>query len=285
MITIIPEETPLRDLHQILLSGVAPRPIALVSSMDVKGNVNLSPFSFFTAFGSNPPVVAIGPAHSAKTGKAKDTYLNIKETGECTINSVTYAMTDQVSLASCEYEKGTDEFLKSALTKRESQVVRPPAVAESPFVLECNLIQHIPLFHDQGGNGNILLLRVLKIHVAEHVFTEGKIDPRKMDLVARLGYNWYTRAYGDALFEVLKPTWNGIGMDNLPEFLKRSEILSASDLARLAGVKEIPQRDSNFLQNNELAESELQNYEETAKKFLKENKVQEAWQVLLLKNS
>ncbi|MES2765765.1 MAG: flavin reductase family protein [Bacteroidota bacterium] len=281
MTTITPGELPLREFHQILLSGVGPRPIALVSTMDAQGNVNLSPFSFFNVFGSNPPVAAIGPGHSGRTGKPKDTFLNLMETGECTISMVTYSMTEQVNLASCEYEKGTDEFLKSNLTKRESELVKPPSVAESPFVLECKLMQHIPLFHDEGGNGNMILLRILKLHIADEVYTDGKIDPRKLDLVARMGYNWYSRAHGDALFEVIKPTWNGIGMDNLPRFLKSSEILSAADLAKLAGVKEIPQRDDNFLKANELTDSDLQSFEQTAKKFLKENKVQEAWQILL----
>ena len=140
MITITPSEIPHRDMHSILLSGVAPRPIALVSTIDAAGNVNLSPFSFFNAYASKPPIVAIGPAFSAATGKAKDTYLNIIETGECTINSVQYSMVEQINLASCEYERGTDEFVKSGLTKRPSQLVKPPMVAESLFSMECKFL-------------------------------------------------------------------------------------------------------------------------------------------------
>jgi flavin reductase (DIM6/NTAB) family NADH-FMN oxidoreductase RutF len=246
MISINPSDIPHREMHSILLSGVAPRPIALVSTMDSDGNTNLSPFSFFNSFGSKPPIIAIGPAFSAATGKAKDTYLNIIETGECTVNAVQYSMVEQINLASCEYERGVDEFLKSGLTKRPSDIVRPPMVAESPFAMECRFIENIPLGRDVGGNGNLMLLEAVRFHIAESAMVDGKLHPQRLDLVARMGYNWYARAFGDAVFEIAKPRWNGIGFDALPEEIRTSEILTGNNLAQLAGVKELPVKDTTF---------------------------------------
>jgi flavin reductase (DIM6/NTAB) family NADH-FMN oxidoreductase RutF len=241
MQTITPGEIPHRDMHQILLSGVAPRPIALVATINPDGSDNLAPFSFFNAYASKPPVLAIGPAISAATGKAKDTYLNLLDNGECTVNAVTYAMTEQISLASCDYERGTDEFFKAGLTKRPSELVKAHRVAESPFQMECTLMESIPLRRDIGGNGNIMLLEVKKLHVAENVFTDGRIDPQKLDLAARMGYDFYCRAHGSAIYEVKKPRWNGIGIDVLPEEIRMSTILTGNELALLAGVREMPQ--------------------------------------------
>jgi len=277
MMTITPGEIPHREMHQILLSGVAPRPIALVATSDAEGNINLSPFSFFNAYSSKPPIVAIGPAHSAKTYKAKDTYLNLLDTGFCTINAVTFSMVEQVNLASCEYEKGVDEFQKSGLTKRPSELIQVPGVLESPFIMECKLISCIPLGREIKGNGNILLCQALKIHISQDVLTDGKIDPRKMDLVARMGYNWYSRVTPESIFEVHKPTWNGIGMDRLPEELRHSSVLSGNDLAKLAGVKDIPQKNSQTAQGF----ASIEERHRAAKQLLLENRVEEAWQLLL----
>ncbi|MFM6956066.1 MAG: flavin reductase family protein [Ignavibacteria bacterium] len=243
----IPGEVPKREMHQILLSGVAPRPIALVSTISKDGIYNLAPYSFFNAFASNPPIVAIGPAISAATGKIKDTYTNIIETGECTINAVTYDMTEQISLASCEFPPEINEFEKSGLHPIDSHKVKAPRVMESPFQMECKLLETIALKRELGGNGNIMLLEVVKIHADKKVFTNEQIDPQKLDLVARMGYDYYCRAYGDAIFEVFKPKWNGIGIDALPEFIKQSNVLTGAQLAKLAGIKEIPQKsDVNF---------------------------------------
>lgn len=240
----IPGEVPKRDMHQILLSGVAPRPIALVSTISKDGILNLAPYSFFNAFASNPPIIAIGPAISAATGKIKDTYTNIIETGECTINAVTFDMTEQISLASCEFSPDVNEFEKSGLHPIDSHKVKAPRVMESPFQMECALIESIALKREIGGNGNIMLLEVVKIHAEEHVFSDGKLDPQKLDLVARMGYDYYCRAHGNAIFEVFKPKWNGIGIDALPEFIKHSNVLTGGQLAKLAGIKEIPHKDS-----------------------------------------
>jgi flavin reductase (DIM6/NTAB) family NADH-FMN oxidoreductase RutF len=239
----IPGEVPKRDMHQILLSGVAPRPIALVSTISKDGILNLAPYSFFNAFASNPPIIAIGPAISAATGKIKDTYTNIIETGECTINAVTFDMTEQISLASCEFSPDVNEFEKTGLHPIDSRRVRAPRVMESPFQMECALIESIALKRDIGGNGNIMLLEVVKIHADEHAFSDGKLDPQKLDLVARMGYDYYCRAHGNAIFEVFKPKWNGIGIDALPDFIKHSNMLTGAQLAKLAGIKEIPQKE------------------------------------------
>lgn len=246
MRTIKPYDLEHRERHQLLLSGVAPRPIALVTTQDKNGVLNVSPFSFFNAYSSRPPIVAIGPAISSISGKAKDTLTNILETGECTISTVTYSMVEQISLASCEYDADVNEFEKAGLTTKASSIVQPPFVAESPYAMECTLHKYIPLFEEEGGNGRILLLEVKLFHVADSVFTDDKVDPRKMDLAARMGYNWYCRAHGEALFEVNKPRWNGIGIDSLPEHIRNSEFLTGADLARLGSVKSIPEIDPNF---------------------------------------
>lgn len=308
MVTINPSDIPHRDMHSIMLSGVAPRPIALVSTIDSEGNTNLSPFSFFNAYGSKPPIVAIGPAFSAATGKAKDTYLNIIETGECTINAVQYSMVEQINLASCEYERGVDEFVKSGLTKRASDIVRPPMVAESPFAMECKFIENIPLGRNIGGNGNMMLLEAVRFHISESAMADGKLDPQRLDLVARMGYNWYCRANGDSVFELMKPRWNGIGFDALPEEIRTSEILTGNNLAHLAGVKEFPVRDENFPDFDGIAAADSMEIElqarnpigalfalklkgitldrttrhRIAKAFIEINATNEAWQTLLL---
>lgn len=308
MKTILPEDLPHRDRHQLLLSGVAPRPIAFVASQDREGHVNLSPFSFFNAYSSRPPIVAIGPAVSARTGVAKDTWLNILETGECTISACTYSMVESVNLASCEYPRGVDEFVKSGLTKRPSSYVAPPGVAESPFIMECRLMESIELRRDIGGNGNILLLEAICFHVSDSVMVDGRIDPRRMDLVARMGYNYYSRVSPEAVFEVHKPTWNGIGVDALPDHIRESDILTGNDLAKLAGVQVLPMLDGSFPTftseftadsiDVELAagkpEAALyvfmnsgQRHDRNArhriaKEFLRKAMVDEAWQTLLL---
>lgn len=246
MRTILPADLSHRDRHQLLLSGVAPRPIAFVGSTSADGVVNLSPFSFFNAYSSRPPIVGIGPAISARTGATKDTFRNIMETGEATISICTYAMVEAVNLASCEYPPEVNEFEKAGLTARPSSLVRPPAVAESPYVMEARLMENVELRRDIGGNGNLMLLEVVAFHVSDSVMVDGVVDPRRMDLVARMGYDWYARIAPDACFTVKKPTWNGIGVDALPDHIRTSTVLTGNDLARLAGVRELPMYDGSF---------------------------------------
>ena len=275
--TIVPGEIPHREMHQLILGGVAPRPVAFVASLDAAGNANLSPFSFFNAYSSKPPTIAIGPAIAARTGIAKDTYLNILETGECTVNAVTFAMTEQMNLASGEYPRGVDEFVKAGFTKRPAQAVAPPLVAESPFAMECILVEHYPIRRDLGGNGTILILEAIRIYVAEEVLTNGAIDPQKTDLVGRMGADWYCRAHGDAVFEVKKPVGAGIGFDALPEFIRTSERLTGAELAKLAGVHETPVPDAGFTSPDGLPDDAVA----AAKFLLARNDVAAAWQMLL----
>lgn len=307
MLSYQPTDLSHKDFHQVLLSGVAPRPIAFVSSLDSNGNCNLAPFSFFNAYASKPPVVAIGPAIAAATGKVKDTWKNIMETKECTINTVTYSMIEQMNLASTDYEFGIDEFVKAGFGKTTSTNVKPPLVTESPFSMECSLIDNIELFREEGGNGNIMLLRVLRLHVKESVLTDGKIDPRKMDFVARMGYKWYSRVTPETCFESAQPRVKGIGFDALPEFALQSNILTGNDLAKLAGVTSPPDFDTNWLDstinstsdsyqieiltNNPIgalsvlvrdSEKDIHKYHKVAQLFLQNGLVQEAWQTLFL---
>ncbi len=246
MIHYDPATVPHRDLHQILLSGIAPRPIAFVSSKNSAGQLNLAPFSFFNCFASKPPVVAIGPAIAAASGREKDTLLNILQTRECTISIVSYSFVHQMNISSTDYEYGVDEYTKSGLHKVDSDVVAVPYVAESNFSMECTLIDNRELFREIGGNGNIMLLRVQRIHVKEDVITDGKIDPRKMDQVARMGYKWYARVRPEDCFEAAQPRTRGIGMDQLPESIRQSTVLSGNDLARLALVTSVPEAVGDF---------------------------------------
>ena len=235
-----PDDHPLAFVHRLLLGGVAPRPIALVSTVDAEGNVNLSPFSFFNAFGANPPIVVVSPAFRGTDGTPKHTYENIVATGEFTVSAVAYDMVEQISLASSNYDRGVDEFVKAGFSKLMSDRIAPPGVAESPFVMECRLLRHI----DGGGkpgSGNLMLGEVLMFHVRDEVFGGEQFDVPALDLVARMGGNWYCRATGAALFELPKPRHNGIGMDALPEHLRRSTLLTANDLAKLAGVESLPE--------------------------------------------
>jgi flavin reductase (DIM6/NTAB) family NADH-FMN oxidoreductase RutF len=257
MKTFTPSECSPRELHKIFLSGIAPRPIALVGTADHDGKANLSPFSFFNAFSSNPPVVAIGPAHRATDGTAKDTYSNLMATGECTISVVTYGMVEQSNLSSCVYPRGVDEFVKAGFTKRKSIDIKPPSVNESPFTMECKLLQMIDLAPDLApevagsGNvarGNLALCRVVRFHLSNSIFdSDGvHIDPHRMDVVGRMGLSWYVRANGDALFELPQPRVQGMGFDALPEHIRKSPILTGNDLAKLASVEKLPKRNRSF---------------------------------------
>ncbi|RPI67179.1 MAG: flavin reductase family protein, partial [Ignavibacteriae bacterium] len=286
--------------------GVSPRPIAFVSSLNSAGTPNLAPYSFFNAFASRPPIVAIGPAIAAKTGTPKDTWLNILETGEATISVVTYSMVHKVNLASAPYPADVDEFVKAGFTKAPSTLVKPPFVAESPYAMECRLMENIELRRDIGGNGNLMLLEVVAFHVADSVMVDGKIDPRRMDLVGRMSGSYYSRT--TSVFEAVQPPHQCIGIDALPDQIRTSEILTGNDLAKLAYVQVLPMLDGSFPQFSEdyradsveielLASNPmgalyamLQNGSQhdralrhrIAKAFIANDQLDEAWQTLLL---
>ncbi len=240
MITYLPNEISVPEVQRLLQGGIGPRPIALVSTISKDGINNLSPFSFYNVFGANPPVIAFSPSRRGKDGSFKDTYLNLVETKECVVQAVTFSMVEQVSLASTEYERGIDEFVKSGLTPIDSDIVKPKRVKESPFQMECKLID-IMSYGNGGASANIAVCEVIKFHVDEEVFINGLIHPNKINLVARMSGDFYCRAYGDNVFEVEKPlAKKGIGYDQIPDFVKNSNIYSANNLGKFGNIEIIP---------------------------------------------
>src|ERR1700758_348431 len=284
MITISAKDTLQPQFHGFLLGAVGPRPIAFASTMDKDGRPNLAPFSFFNVFSSNPPIAIFAPNRSGRDGTNKHTLLNVKEVPEVVLNIVNYDMVQQMSLASSPYAKGVDEFEKAGFSKLASQQVKPFRVAEAPVTMECKVNQVIELGQG-GGAGNLVVCEVLLIHIKEEVLdANGKIDQRKIDLVARMGGNWYCRAHGDALFEIEKPiTTLGIGVDAIPAEIRNSKILSANNLGQLGNVEHLPTADevAAYKAANSkhfASKDELHQY---AKTLLDINKVAEAWKVLL----
>ncbi len=285
---IAPQDIAVPQMHQYLLGAVAPRPIAFVSTTDAAGNVNLSPFSFFNVFSANPPILIFSPARRGRDNTTKHTYENVLECPEAVVSMVNYAMVEQMSLASTEYEKGVNEFVKAGFTEAPSEKVRPPRVAESPASFECIVRQVIPL-GSEGGAGNLVVAEVVLAHFSEALFdAHGQIDPHKLDAVARLGGDWYCRAQGDALFKVAKPlTTKGIGVDQIPEQIRNSEVLSGNDLGKLGNVESLPTRaqiEEVRLQadvKKALSHNKLKEIHWLAKERLDNNKVLEAWAILL----
>lgn len=239
---IDPKTINTKDLHQFLLAIVAPRPIAFVSSMDAKGNVNLAPFSFFNCFSSNPPIVVFSANRRVADNTTKDTLANVIETGECVINAVSYPIVRQMALCSIDYPNGVNEFEKSGLTPIPSTIVKPPRVKECLAHLECKVTQIIPLGED-GGAGNLVICEVVQIHVDDSIIDErNRIDPDKIDLMGRMGRLYYARASGDAVYTINQPVQPiPIGFDGLPKHFIKSKILTANDLGALASVEKMPQ--------------------------------------------
>jgi flavin reductase (DIM6/NTAB) family NADH-FMN oxidoreductase RutF len=241
MLTLDPKELTVQALQKYLQNAIAPRPICFASTVNKNGDPNLAPFSFFNLFSSNPPIAVFSPAYSGRTGAAKDTLLNVKEVPEVVINVVTYDMVHQTSLASSPFPKGVNEFVKANFTPIASDIVKPARVKESPVQLECKVVE-IKELGKLGGAGNLVICEVLRIHIDRSILNEqDQIDTRKIDLVARMGDNWYCRAHGDALFEVTKPiTSIGIGIDQIPAPIKNSKVLSGNNLGLLASVEALP---------------------------------------------
>ena len=238
---IDPKEIKTNVFHSYMLSAIAPRPIAFASTIDKDGHPNLAPFSFFNAFGSNPPVVVFSPARRVRDNTIKHTLENIYETKEVVINVVNFAMVRQASLASSEYPKGVNEFIKAGFTPVPSHIVKPFRVKESPVQMECKVLE-VNETGKMGGAANLIICEILLMHIDEAVLTpDSKIDPNKIDLVARMGSDLYCRASGSALFEVSKPlSIPGIGIDNLPESIRQSHILSGNNLGQLGNISVLP---------------------------------------------
>ena len=296
MLEINPKDLSTKDLHGYLLSSVGPRPIALVSTIDSEGRPNLSPFSFFNVFSANPPIAIFSPARRVRNNTIKHTLQNVASTKEVVINVVSYPIVEQTSLSSTEYKKGVNEFIKSGLTPIESIKVKPYRVKESPVQMECIVKNTISLGED-GGAGNLVVCEIVKMHISENILNENHhIDPNKIDLVGRMGANWYCRASNTSLFEVQKPNSKiGIGYDQLPQHIRNSDILSGNDLAKLANVESLPSMEDveKFKENKDLVkilkssvdeEQTRENLHYHCKKLLQENKVLYAWCTLLIEN-
>ncbi len=278
--------------QQWLQHAIAPRPIALVSTVNKKGEANLAPFSFFNMVSTEPPLVIFSPARRLRDNSSKHTLDNLTETGEVVIHMVTPEMVQQVSLASCEYPAGVDEFVKAGFTREPATLVAPPMVKESPVKLECRIIKVQPLGYT-GGAGNLVIAEVLCMHVSDNVLnTEGTmIDQQKTSLVARLGGDWYCRVNQRNLFKVPKPNRKpGMGFDLLPEHIKTSEILTGNHLSQLANFEAIPPRDDSYihellslrLRTVERKEQRIKLVHSEAMRLLDEGCATEAWQVLLI---
>lgn len=271
MKTISPHDLNNLQLQTLLQTAIAPRPIALASTIDKDGNVNLSPFSFFNMFSTNPPVVIFSPSRRVRDNTTKHTLENVNQVAEVVIGIVNYSIVQQISLASTEYEKGVNEFVKAGLTMKEADLVKPKLIEECPVNLECKVLE-IKSLGTEGGAGNLIICEIIKIHLREEYLNEeGNLDQKKLDLVARLGGNWYSRNNENNLFEVPKPlVTKGIGFDQLPEAIKYSKIFTGNDLGMLANVEQLPE--GSF--------SADENTHSEARKLLSENKIEEAWKVL-----
>ncbi|HBH07121.1 MAG TPA: flavin reductase [Flavobacteriales bacterium] len=279
-----------------LQSAVAPRPIALASTIDSKGRVNLSPYSFFNVFSANPPILIFSPSRRVRGNTTKHTLQNVLETGEVVINAVSGEIVQQISLSSSDYDKGVNEFAKSGLTELPSKLISPPRCAESPVQMECKVLDVISL-GKKGGAGNLVICEVIYLHVNKSVLNEdGRIDQEKIDLIGRMGGAWYNTTRTESLFQVAKPTVPvGMGFDQLPKEILESQILSGNDLAQLANCPEMPNESEvneyklldisdihlNFQDNPIELKTALHRH---AKALLAEKKVDEAWKALLTFN-
>jgi flavin reductase (DIM6/NTAB) family NADH-FMN oxidoreductase RutF len=290
MVSITPKEISPLKLQGYLQSSVGPRPIAFASTVDRNGNPNLSPFSFFNVFSANPPILVFSPARRVRDNSIKHTLINCEATKEVVINVVNYDIVQQMSLSSTEYPDGVNEFLKSGLTMLPSDEVKPFRVAESPVQFECKVNQIISL-GTEGGAGNLIICEVVKLHIDESVLDEnGNIDQYKIDLVSRMGANWYSRA-NQGLFEIPKPiTTLGIGVDQIPDFIRESPIFNGNDLGMLGNVESLPTTEEinifvkeNIQVKGVLSSADEEKVQQKAKEFLNKQDALSAWKVLLAK--
>lgn len=294
MISLDLKELDGKTAHAHLLGAIGPRPIAFASTMDRDGNPNLSPFSYFNVFSSNPPILIFSPARRVRNNTTKDTLHNADATKEVVINVVSYSIVQQMSLSSTEYATETNEFIKAGLTPIKSETVKPFRVKESPVQLECK-VNDIVALGDNGGAGNLIICEVTRMHIDEKILNEnGHIDPSKIDLVSRMGGNWYCRANGDALFEVEKPLVKlGIGVDQIPKRIRESLFLDGNDLGMLGNVEQLP-TDEELMEFTDhwkikdilaqttdgLEQREL--LHQYAKELLAKGKTNKAWKALLI---
>ena len=297
MLSIDLSEIGVPKAHHYLLSAVGPRPICFASTIDEKGRSNLAPFSFFNVFSSNPPIAVFSPSRSGRTGQHKDTFNNVQKVKQVVINLVNYKMVEQMSLASSPYPPETDEFVKSGLTPLMSELIKPFRVKEAPVQMECEIIE-IKELGQSGGAGNLVICKILKMHIAEELLNDEKmIDQEKIDLVARMGGDWYCRTDSKSMFEIKKPiSSKSIGFDEMPNEVLNSTILSGNDLGKLGGIEGLPdETDVNEFRLIELSDLFLE-FEDNAKAleialhkkakyFLSKNQLEAAWKTLLSFNN
>jgi flavin reductase (DIM6/NTAB) family NADH-FMN oxidoreductase RutF len=290
MLSISPKDLSPAQLQSYLQGAVSPRPIAFASTIDANGKPNLSPFSFFNVFSTNPPILIFSPARRVRDNTTKHTLENVIATKEVVINVVNYDIVQQMSLSSTEYEKGVNEFIKAGLTQIPSHMVKPYRVAESPVQFECKVNQIIAL-GEEAGAGNLVICEVLKIHINEAILDEnGVIDQYKIDLVSRMGGNWYSRS-NQGLFEVPKPLSKlGIGVDQIPDFIKKSLIFDGNDLGMLGNIESLPSQEEisifvneNFAVKGILSSDDQDKIHLKAKEYLNKQDILSAWKVLLAK--
>ncbi len=288
---IDPKTIPVSKLQGYLQGTVSPRPIAFVSSIDKEGKVNLSPFSFFNMFSMNPPILVFSPSRRVRDNTTKHTLQNVLEVPEVVINIVSHSMVQQTSLASVEFPRGVNEFYKAGFTEVPSKRVKPPRVGESPASFECKVNQVIPL-GNEGGAGNLVICEVLLAHFKDEIFDDsGKIDPHKVDAVARMGADYYCRAHGENVFTVPKPTDKiSIGVDRIPADIRNSTILTGNDLGILGSALALPDVESIELfrsspEGLSILNQNDENIHLIAKKHLGEGRVEEAWKILLASSS
>ncbi|WP_106790926.1 flavin reductase family protein [Aquimarina sp. Aq78] len=290
MITIDPSQVTTGKLHGLILGAIGPRPIAFASTMDINGNANLSPFSFFNVFSANPPILIFSPARRVRDNTTKHTLENAKSTKEVVINIVNYDIVQQMSLSSTEYPEGVNEFEKSGLTMVPSEKIKAYRVGESPVQFECKVNQVVPM-GDEGGAGNLIICEVVLMHINENVMDEdNRIDQHKIDQVARMGGNWYSRA-NMGMFEVPKPLSSiGIGVDALPEEIRSSTVFTGNDLGKLGNVEGIPTKTEalEFVNNHndikgKIREANLIEIHKFAKQYLDQDDIDTAWNILAAK--
>lgn len=297
MLTIDPSSIPVPELHGYLLGAIGPRPIAFASTVSADGQHNLAPFSFFNVFSANPPILVFSPSRSGRTNTTKDTFNNVKAVKEVVINVVNYDMVHQMSLASSPFASDVDEFEKAGFTKLSSETIQPYRVAEAPVQFEC-IVNDIVELGQNGGAGNLIICEVKKIHISKVILdSNGKIDQKKIDLIARMGGNWYCRANENSMFEIAKPISTiGIGFDAIPKDIVNSPVLSKNNLGLLGNIEELPDEtavneyklldlsDIFVALEDDQASLEMALHK-LAKEKLNENKVEEAWKTLLAFNN
>lgn len=289
MYSLSPNEISAQKIYNLMASSIGPRPIALASTINKEGQPNLSPFSHFNFFGVNPAIIVFSPMQRINNGQTRDTLDNVEDTKEVVINVVDYDMIQQTSLASMDYNEEVNEFEKAGLTMLESDEIAPKRVAESPVHYECRVDE--VLYKGNGpGSANLVICEVLKMHISEMVSLEDKnINQDQLDLIGRMGERWYTRAR-TGMFEVIKSSNIGIGVDQLPQVIKESTVLTGNDLGKLGNVKQKPEKQTieSYVKKNELAEliedSSVEKIHAIAQEYLRKRNVDKAWNILLAKH-